>query len=213
MLITLEQLKQRFKLNIKGIIHCGAHHAEESDAYERHGISKVVWVEGNSELVPIVESKVGNLPENKVFNYLIYDEDGKELEFKITNNTQSSSVLDFGTHKRNYPGINFVKSEVKKAYTLKHIIEKENLKMEDYNMLNLDLQGIELRALKGMGDYIDSIDYVYTEINDQMVYEGNDLLADLEEYLSSKGLYRAGIHLLGEVGWGDAFYVRHPDPV
>ena len=85
--------------------------------------------------------------------------------------------------------------------------------MEDYNMLNLDLQGVELRALKSMGDYIDSIDYVYTEINDQMVYEGNDLLADLEEYLSSKGLYRAGIHLLGEVGWGDAFYVRHPDPV
>ena len=84
--MTLDLLNQKFDLNIKGIIHCGAHHAEESDAYERHGISKVVWVEGNSELVPIVESKVGNLPENKVFNYLVYDEDGKELEFKITNN-------------------------------------------------------------------------------------------------------------------------------
>ncbi|MDB4396125.1 FkbM family methyltransferase [bacterium] len=220
MLITLEQLKQKFNLNIKGIIHCGAHHAEESDDYERYGISKVVWVEGNSELVPIVESKVSNLPENKVLNYLIYDEDGKELEFKITNNTQSSSVLDFGTHKHTYPGINFIKSQVKKAYTLKHIIEKENLKMEDYNMLNLDLQGVELRALKGMGDYIDSIDYVYTEINDAMVYEGNDLLVDLEDYLLSKGLYRADIHLLSHLGWGDAFYVRrpvqevyiHPDP-
>lgn len=207
MFMTLDLLNQKFDLNIKGIIHCGAHHAEESDAYERHGISKVVWVEGNSELVPIVESKVGNLPENKVFNYLVYDEDGKELEFKITNNTQSSSVLEFGTHKRYNPGVDFIKSEVKKAYTLKYIIEKEDLKMEDYNMLNLDLQGVELRALKSMGDYIDNIDYVYTEINDDMVYEGNDLLVDLEEYLSSKGLHRAGIHLLSEK-WGDAFYVR-----
>lgn len=207
MFITLDQLNHKFNLNIKGIIHCGAHHAEESDAYIRNGVDKVVWIEGNSELIPIVEEKVNNLPENKVFNYLIYDEDGKELEFKITNNTQSSSVLEFGTHKRYYPGIDFIKSEIKKAYSIKYIIEKENIQIEDYNMLNLDLQGIELRALRSMGDYIDNIDYVYTEINDDMVYEGNDLLVDLEKYLASKGLYRADIHLLGE-RWGDAFYIR-----
>ena len=47
MLINLEELISKYNLNIKGIIHCGAHHAEEFKLYKKNKINNVVWIEAN----------------------------------------------------------------------------------------------------------------------------------------------------------------------
>ncbi len=50
-----------------------------------------------------------------------------------------------------------------KTQLLKDILPK----YEDihFNFLNLDIQGAELKALKSMGDYLNNVDYIYTEVN------------------------------------------------
>jgi hypothetical protein len=49
MLIDLKELVQKYDLKIKGIIHCGAHEAEESVLYKKIGIDDVIWIEANHE--------------------------------------------------------------------------------------------------------------------------------------------------------------------
>ena len=208
MFIPLNTLVTKYNLNIKGILHVGAHHAEERESYNECNINNVIWIDGNEELIPIIKERLDSLnAQDLVLNYLVCDKDGEELQFHITNNTQSSSILEFDKHKAYYPGIDFIKTVTKKAYTLKYIIEKNNINMTDFNMLNLDLQGVELKALIGMGDYIDHIDYIYTEVNNDSIYKDNDLIANIDEYLLKHKFVRVETVMLSEQ-WGDAFYVK-----
>lgn len=208
MFIDLNTLITKYDLKIKGVLHVGACLLEEIDTYTNNGIKNVVWIEGNSNLIEegkkIIENKKVN---HTLLDYLVYDQDDIELDFYITNNTQSSSVLQFGKHKQYYSYIDFVETVKKKAYTLKTIIEKNNINVNNYNMLNLDLQGVELRALKSLGEYINNIDYIYTEINNDSIYINNDLLQDIDMFLQKYGFKRAETALLNE-NWGDAFYIK-----
>lgn len=43
---------------IQGIIHVGAHEAEEMGAYEAYGITRVVWIEANPSKPSLVRSKL-----------------------------------------------------------------------------------------------------------------------------------------------------------
>jgi FkbM family methyltransferase len=208
MFIELENLIKAHDLQIRGVIHAGAHQLEEKEIYTKNNINNVIWIEGNEDLIPRCREILSELNSNDLLlNYLIYDEDDLEMEFKITNNTQSSSILEFDKHKQYYDYISFIDKKIKKTRTLKSIIKDYSIDIKNYNMLNLDLQGVELRALKGLGDYIDYIDYVYTEVNNDSIYHNNDLISDIDDYLLSKGLIRVDTFMLSEQ-WGDAFYVR-----
>jgi len=77
-----------------------------------------------------------------------------------------------------------------KTKTLKTIIDENSIDLANYNMLNLDIQDVELKAIKGFGEYISHIDYIYTEVNEDLVYENNDLMKDIDDYLFLKGFLR-----------------------
>lgn len=209
MFLDLGTLINKFNLKINGIIHVGAHQLEEKDIYTKCNINNIVWIEGNEDLIPKCKEILSNFGcTDKILNYLVYDKDNIELEFKITNNTQSSSVLPFDKHKQYYSYIDFIGTKTKKTSTLKSIIETNNIDITQYNMLNLDLQGVELRAMRGLGDLIGYIDYIYTEVNNDSIYHGNDLITDIDTYLDSKGFVRAETAMLSEQ-WGDALYIRN----
>jgi FkbM family methyltransferase len=208
MFIDLKTLVNKYNLSIRGIIHAGAHQLEEKQSYTENNIHNVVWIEGNEDLIPRCKEILTELnAPDPVLNYLVYDVDDVQLEFKITNNTQSSSILNFEKHKQYYDYIDFVETKVKKTKTLKTIILENNIDMSKYNMLNLDLQGVELRALRGMGDLLNHIDYIYTEVNNDFIYQNNDLISDIDEYLKQFKFIRADTLMLGEQ-WGDAFYIK-----
>jgi len=78
----------------------------------------------------------------------------------------------------------------------------------DYNFLNLDIQGVELKALKGMEEYLNKVDYIYTEVNSDYVYEKCAIIGEVDEYLLKFGLHRVETKWCGDCRWGDAFYIR-----
>ena len=78
----------------------------------------------------------------------------------------------------------------------------------DYNFLNLDIQGAELKALKGMEEYLDKVDYIYTEVNEDYVYKGCALVSELDEFLGKYGFTRVETSWAGNCKWGDAFYIK-----
>ena len=76
-----------------------------------------------------------------------------------------------------------------------------------FNFLNLDIQGTELKVLKGMDQYFNQIDYVYTEVNSDYVYKDCNLINEIDDYLKSFNLERVETYFT-DYKWGDAFYKK-----
>jgi FkbM family methyltransferase len=210
MLITFDKIVNKYGVP-KGIIHLGAHLAEELVDYLRYNIQNVVWVEGNPDLFQHLEDKIKNT-KHIAISQLLSDIDDNDMVFNIAknhynNNYQSSSVLDFGTHEIHHPHIKMERKIKLKSKRLDTIFKDYNLKVEDYDFINIDLQGYELPAIKGFGANLSKIKYIYTEINVGEVYKGCTKLNELDEYLKLYNFERVET-LLTDSEWGDAFYLK-----
>lgn len=201
MLISLHELIKKYNINIKGILHVGAHECEELNDYEKYITrDNILWVEALPYKVDMCRITYPNiLIENAIASDVI-----EEVCFNISNNGQSSSILEFGLHSYYHPHVHFVGKFEGKTQLLKDILPKYNI---NYNFLNLDIQGAELKALKGMEDYLNNVDYIYTEVNSDYVYKDCALIQELDEYLLKFGLHRVETNWT-EYKWGDAFYIR-----
>ena len=204
MLINIIKLNRKYNLKIKGMLHIGAHECEELRDYLKLKIKNVVWIEAMKDKVNFIKNKYPNL---QIINAVISDKDDEKVTFNITNNGQSSSILELGTHKQEHPHIFVTKKEEYTTQKLSTVIKKNNIDMENINFLNLDIQGVELRALKGLEEYINKVDYIYTEVNEKELYIGCDLISDIDIYLEKFGFQRVETSMTKH-GWGDAFYVK-----
>ena len=165
----------------------------------------IYWLEAMDNKVAEMKKKMPNV---QIYHCVVNDEDDKELELKITNNGQSSSLLDLGSHLKHHPHVWVVGTKKYKTTRLDTFIKKNNIPVENLNFLNLDIQGMELKAMKSMGDHINKFDYIYTEVNTEHVYKNCALLKEIDEYLSKYGFKRVTIKMCGNYGWGDAFYIK-----
>jgi len=204
MFISLDDLVKKYNLNITGILHIGAHECEELEAYNKYLTNdKIVWIEAIPEKVVYCKNNFdGILIEQAVISDKIED-----VIFNVSDNGQSSSILNLGEiHKYFYPQTHYIGSFPVKTITARKIISKYNI---PFNFVNLDIQGTELKALKGMSEYLFScIEYIYTEINTNYVYENCCLVGELDEYLGMYGFVRVETYIHENQDWGDAFYIK-----
>jgi len=207
MLIPIQQLIEQYGVSLRGVLHLGAHQAEEAGDYERAGAKQVVWIEGNPELMPVLNEELKLFSNQRAYNVLISDKDGQDVAFKVTNNFQSSSILELGTHKTHHPGIEVHHTLNLKTHRLDSFFNENVVDTSECNFLNIDLQGAELLALKGLGNRLNSIDYIYTEVNVGSVYVGCATMIELDRFLHERGFIRIATKLT-KWQWGDALYVR-----
>lgn len=195
----------------KGIIHLGAHLAEELDDYLSFNIQNVVWVEGNPELFIDLKKKLQST-NHIAISQLLSDKDNDDVTFNIAknyynNNYQSSSILKFGTHETYHPHIKMEKQIPLKTKRLDTIFKDHNLNIENYDFINMDLQGYELPAIQGFGENISKVKYIYTEVNTGEVYINCTKINELDEYLNAYNFERVEIKMT-ESEWGDALYIK-----
>ena len=201
MLIPLHELVKKYKINFKGILHVGAHECEELNDYLKYlPINKMLWVEALPGKVQLCKQHYPNL----IIENAIVSDIEETVIFKVSNNGQSSSILNFGLHSQYHPHIHYVTAFKQTTQLLKNILPKYDI---EYNFLNFDIQGAELKALKGMEEYLHKVDYLYTEVNSNYVYVGCALINELDEYLKKFGFTRVETKMT-EFEWGDAFYMR-----
>ncbi len=206
MYISIQTIKNKYRTNLKGIVHLGAHLGEEAKDYAEVGCDKVIWVEGNPSLISELSSNLSVYPKNVVYNVLISDKDHSKVTFNITEFSQSSSILDLGVTQE----IHNTKVIERKELTARRIdtfFAEKGVNISEYNFLNIDLQGYELIALKSMGDQLDHIDWIYTEVNSRHLYKKCVLLDELDLFLLKKGFKRVELFMTGW-RWGDALYTR-----
>ncbi len=192
----------------KGVVHVGAHEGAEVELYLKLGFTKILLIEANPLHAENLVRKFANTAEVKVVHCAATSEPGF-LELNVTSGDgQSSSILALGKHSEIYPTIK-VESRVKVlANTIDNIILENQLQFEDYNFLNIDIQGAELLALTGAAKLLEHIDAINTEVNFAELYEGCAIFYDLEAFLLEKGMKRVCVTTPWHKTWGDGFYTR-----
>jgi len=205
MLIDFSYLWKKYNIKSSGVLHIGASTGQEISHYYKNTIDRSVWIEAIPEVYKRLVENIATYPEAQAINACISDVDDQEVIFNIASNDgQSSSFLEFGTHAKVHPDVKFVDKIKMKTQRVDSIFPD----LKDYTFVNIDLQGAELLALKGMGTLINDVKFLYLEINKNELYKGCALVGEIDDYLINFGFHRAESHWAGNTGWGDAFYTR-----
>ncbi len=207
MLIDFRTLFPKYNIKPRGVLHIGANIGEEAPVYDELGIKKVIWIEGNPEIFLKLKSYIARYPEQVGFNFCIGDEDRDAVLHVSNNGSQSSSILELGTHKDVHPDVYYVKDVPVKLNRIDSLFEDDDFK-DKVDFLNIDLQGAELMALNGMGDLLKWFNSAYLEVNKNHLYEGCVLVEELDQFMATKGFERVETKWAGNTGWGDALFVR-----
>lgn len=208
MLISFEEIKIILllnKINIVGSFHIGAHNCEELQFYNKIGLNPqdIIWIEA-------IPSKVAQARNNgipNVYNATITDKNDENIIFNISNNVESSSILEFGTHSQEYPSIVYVNKIEQKSITIDTFFERNNIDASKYNFWNFDIQGAELLALKGSNNNLKYADVLYLEVNKDYLYKNCALVNEIDDYLINYNFNRVET-VWCDNGWGDAIYVK-----
>lgn len=200
MLIKFKNLMKKYKLNVNGILHIGAHECEEENDYRDFNIKNIIWLEA-------IQEKVDMFKDKNIYQIVVDIEDNKDIIFNITNNYQSSSIFELKEHLIHHPSIHVTEKRKLKTKRIDTFYKENNIPIDYANFVNLDIQGNELNAIKSMGDIISHVDYIYTEVNTDYLYKDIDLLDNIDEYLKKNGFKRVECKMT-KFKWGDAFYIR-----
>jgi len=197
MILDLKRIQTQYNLNIKGIIHIGAHYGQEYEFYKKLGVKDLLFFEPIPECYEITKKNVKGIVINKALGNF----NGKAKMYIASNKGVSSSLLKPYLHKVQYPKITFDKTIEVDVARLDDILEDA----ERYNFISIDVQGYELEVFKGSIKTLKNIDYIMAEVNRGELYENCVQVDELDKYL--KDFMRFETNWIGKT-WGDAFYIR-----
>ena len=207
MYISKDEIKNIFNLNniiINGCMHIGAHDCEEITIYNNLGLNNedIIWIDALP--FKVEEAKKRGIPN--VYNALITDKDDEEITFNISNNFQSSSIYEFGTHSYEHPGVVYVNKFNMNSITIDTFFKRNNLNASKYDFWNFDIQGAELLALKSSINSIIYAKAIYLEVSETELYINGALIQEIDDFLSKYNFKRVLTHMT-QYGWGDALYI------
>ena len=205
MLIDVSFLAQKLQIRPVGVLHVGAHKAEELDQYKKHEWSlrsKTIWVEAQPNLARELNDRI-DPAHNIVINAVAWSEDNKEISFHLTSNGESSSVYELAEHLNKHPKIKEVGKLQLRTSKLSSVLPLE----AKFDFINLDIQGAELQALKGLEQYISGVKWIYTEVNKISLYKNIPLIKEIDRHLAAEGFTRYMTRWVPFKGWGDALYI------
>lgn len=185
------------------VLHVGAHNAEEADLYNSLGASHVYWVEAQPELCAQLRDRL-DASRNSVFEGVAWSVSGEHMTFRVTNNSQSSSLFQLKDHLDWHPNVAEVDNYDVVTTRLDELVPDV-----PYLLVTLDIQGAELQALKGLGQRLTECRVLYCEVNRAETYAGLDQIGPLDAWLADHGYRRLVTAWNPGTGWGDAIYVKN----
>jgi len=203
-------------IQLNGVIHVGAHRGEEINEYGDLGAKTVVWVEANPEVFDEMCIMLTNAEANidsHAFQYAASTEDHGTAEFNryygpdaghLVGNKGCSSLLKAeGRFEEWYKDTIEVET-----ITIDTLLEEEGFNVEDFQLLNMDVQGAELMVLRGSEKVLDNVKWVTTEATwEDPDYIDNVMYDELKSFLESKGFVETQIIPHAE-NWGDVLFVK-----
>jgi len=203
MLLDFKNLYEKYNMNVRGVLHIGAHYGEEHNIYKNFGIPNIAYFEPLIKNFNVLKQNIKD--ESLLFNFALGNQNKKiEMFVESANNGQSSSILEPKIHLSQYPHIVFNQKEIVEMKRLDDL----DINLSDFNLINIDVQGYELEVFKGSEKTLESIDYIISEINRDEVYHGCAKIDELIDFLSLFGFELVEENWAGNT-WGDGFFIKN----
>ncbi len=202
MQLTFESVVEKYNPEITGIIHIGAHYGEEVHSYIERGVPNVVFFEPLRSNFYTLQQNIKNYHGKVIAHQVALGDSNGTVTMNISDNYgQSSSILTPKVHLTAHPEVAFVGTE-----------DVQLAKLDDYNyaynFLVIDVQGYELQVLKGATETLKNVDYIYCEVNQDEVYEGNAFVEEIDSFLNQYEFKRVETEWWSTQVWGNALYVK-----
>jgi len=193
---------------IKTILELGSRDGEDAIKLAKFFTNaKVITFECNPETYSIVVNNTQQYKNIIPYNLAVSDIDG-EIDFyqSIHGNPGSSSIFE-KTGKYDHIE-NYIQNKIRVKSTRIETILK-TINVEQVDLVWADLQGAELKAFKGMGEYIKDVKCLLTEVEYQEMYKGQPLYEDIKLFLEKESfieVYKTSFY--GNF-WGDAIFIKN----
>jgi len=191
------------RIEYRTVIDAGANRASFTDAFLKvHRPSRVVLVEAIPELAEALRIRFAGHRGFSVVAAALSDTNG-EAEFQINESQASSSLLEIDPRNDSWFGRDLkVANKVRvETLTLGELFRQERL--ENVDLLKLDLQGAERLVLCASEEELMRIRVIYTEVFFERLYAGAWLFWETNEFLSARGFKLCGISNVTHARNGD----------
>lgn len=203
MLLNFPSLVKKYSIKADGCIHVGSHFAQEHPDYVASGIKRFVYIEPCAATFNVLKNKFAAHHHIQLFNVACGEVECEQVMYTGSQNEgQSNSLLKMQKHLQIHPGITLPNTEL---VTVKRL-DSLGLAHKGYRLLVMDCQGFEKWVLLGGIETLKQVNYVYTEINRDFVYENCTMVDELDELLSEFERVETGQWVGGM--WSDALYIR-----
>lgn len=192
--------RQKFKdpNEVSVIFDIGSLHCLESVEFSKiFSNSKIYAFEANSSSYQVCLENTKDIDNIQVINRAVNSYDGvctfrpinpdKTVTTWFDGNRGASSLFKANG---SYDHIEkYVQDEVEVPCTRLDTFCSEN-SIDKIDLIWMDLQGAELIALQSLGNILETVQVIHTELEVNPMYEGQCLFADVEEFLKDMGFMR-----------------------
>ena len=186
-------------LQLRTLVHVGAHLGQERHGYEALGYRDMLWIEGSERVhAQLAESLAAHVAERRAAGVtdlrhqtvraLLAAREGEELALReFSNDGMSSSI--FGatdTLRERWPAVHETGREERvRTRTLAGLLAE--LGFGPVDVLVVDVQGAELLVLQGAERTLQQVKAVVSEVSTRPFYDGGVLFPQLRAFLSEHG--------------------------
>ena len=191
--------KNKFNYDISVLIDVGAHHGETVYLFNKNfNIKSIISFEASPKNYNEFLKKSKNIKNLKIFNIALGNET-KLIDFNDHFETQSSTVSEINQNsdysKKKFFFLNPFNNKKNKINIIKikmdrleNFLKKSNI--NEIDILKIDTEGYDFNVIKGLGDSIKLVKYIYFEhhFHDMLIKEYN--LSDIHNYLIKNNFYK-----------------------
>lgn len=191
------------------ILDCGAHIGTYAYAFRQAYPSADIYafepVSSNYERLAQIASEISVKPVRAA----VSDVDG-ETEIHLTRSDQSASLLPYQAKDNPLADCHAVIGRERvPVRTIDGWCRESGVDPRRVDIVKMDIQGAELKALAGASQVLKHAKAVILEVGLQSYYDGMPLFEDIDKYMNKRGFVRHALYASGEDGiWGDALYVN-----
>jgi len=184
-LYTFAEAQEKVKINhftkkgfdICGVVHIGTNYWYELPFYMQMGIENIVGFEPLGWAVEKVLKKYGDTEafmsgKAGIYNFALGDFNGY-MDLHLANGDgQSSTFLELTPeYRETFKEIEFIGDKSCMVMTFEKFMKThKEFNIADFNCLVLDVEGMELRVLQGMGNKIKKFDFLNIELSGEPTY-------------------------------------------